>query len=216
MQTGAIDTLKAYGGKEIKVYDSSYDNSQIDQEGFLKVLLASFQFQDPFEAQDISKFIDNTVKLRELEVMKNFEDSVNKLSGTDALFLNATNMIGKKVSYEGDMTYVEDGKSEVSFSLPKDATDATVYIYDDENNIVDSATFHNLQANKSYKFALENEDIKDGYYKVSVVAHDGSQNIHAKVVSTALIEGIEKDSANILAKFAKGSIELNKIITIGV
>ncbi|BCD61866.1 flagellar basal-body rod modification protein FlgD [Nitratiruptor sp. YY08-26] len=215
MATSAIDTLQGLSGKEIKVYDANYDNSQIDQEGFLKVLLTSFQYQDPFEAQDITKFIDNTVKLRELEVMKNFEDSVNALNNNNTLFMNATNLIGKKVLYKGDNTYVLNGKSEVQFSLKKDANYAVVYLSNKEGEIVAKKEYSDLKANEKYVFEVNDETIEDGYYKVSVVAQEGEERVDAKVKATALVIGIEKDGANIVAIYDKGTIDIANIEKIG-
>ncbi|SMC09293.1 flagellar hook assembly protein FlgD [Nitratiruptor tergarcus] len=215
MATSAIDTLQGLSGKEIKVYDANYDNSQIDQEGFLKVLLTSFQYQDPFEAQDITKFIDNTVKLRELEVMKNFEDSVNALNNNNTLFMNATNLIGKKVLYEGDNTFVQNGKSEVQFSLKKDANHAVVYLSNEEGDIVAKKEYSDLKANEKYIFEVDDETIEDGYYRVSVVAKEGEERVDAKVKATALVTGIEKDGANIVAIYDKGTIDIANIEKIG-
>ncbi len=216
MNSSYLTTVKALNREEIKVYDANYDNSQIDQEGFLRVLLASFQYQDPFEAQDISKFIDNTVKLRQLEVMKGFEDSVSKLSGNDALFISATNMIGKKVIYEGSQTYIENGKSEVAFTPKEDAVSATVYIYDAENNIVAQKEFKEVKAGQKYRFAIDDASIPEGYYTVSVVAKRGTEDIPTTTYATARITGIQKEQGSLIATFEKGAIEISKIDQIGV
>ena len=217
-----IDTLQGFAGKDIKVYDANYDNSKMDQEGFFKVLLTSFQYQDPFETQDISKFIDNTVKLRELEVMKKFEDAVSALNDNNTLFLNTTNLIDKKVLYKGDETLVEDGETEVEFIPKKDASYATVYLYDKNHKVVAQETFKNLHANQRYTFKLSDSNVElsdtgisDGYYKVSVVAKDGEKSISSDIYSTAKVTGIQKDSGDIFALYDKGSISLSDIERIG-
>ena len=210
-----INTITGITGKEIEVFDANYDRSEMDQEGFLKVLLTSFQYQDPFETQDISKFIDNTVKLRELEVMRKFEDSVAMLSNNDTLFLNTTNLIGQKVLYRGDETYVEGGKSEVLFQLQKDAPQATLYFYDEEGEVIAQKSFRDLKANQKYSFELDDPQIADGYYKVSVVAKDGDEPIEAEIFSSAKVTGVKKDGSNILALFEKGEIGINDIEKIG-
>ena len=211
----AIDSIKSITGKEIEVFGANYDNSQIDQEGFLKVLLTSFQYQDPFEAQDISKFIDNTVKLRELEVMKNFEDSVKMLSSNDALFLNTTNLIDKSVMYEGSYTYVQNGKTEVAFTPKENAAQATLYLYDDNGNIVKEKSYSDLKAGTSYTFLLDDEEIKDGYYKVSVVAKNGEEKVDTTVKSTAYVTGVQKDGGKIVLLYEKGQIALSDVEKIG-
>ncbi len=210
-----IDTIQSITGKPIKVYDANYDNSKVDQEGFLKVLLTSFQFQDPFETQDISKFIDNTVKLRELEVMKNFEDAVKSLDDNNTLFLNTTNLIDKKVLYKGDQTLVEEGRTEVAFIPKKEASQATVYLYDKDDNIVAQKSYENLRPNEKYTFELDDPEVADGYYKVSVVAKNGDEKVGSEVMSTAKVTGIEKDGGDIWALYDQGKIALNDLEKIG-
>lgn len=209
-------TIQGLAGQEIKVYDANYDNSKIDKDGFLKILLASFKVQDPFETQDISKFIENTVKLRQLEVMNNFEDSVKKMSSNDALFLSATNMIGKKVLYEGEETYVQNGKSSVAFTLKEDVPQATLYIYDKNNNIVAKQEYKDLKAGKQYDFTLDDAQLADGYYRVSVVAKNGEKEVPHTIYATALVTGIQKDDNALMATYANGAIDITKITKIGV
>ena len=208
-------TVESVTGKAIPVYDVNHDNAQMDQEGFLKVLLTSFRYQDPFETQDIAKFIENTVKLRELEVMKKFEDSVQSLNDNNTLFLNATNLIGKSVLYKGERTYVENGKTNVSFELEEDAPQATVYLYDEEDNVVAKKTFTDLQAKKRYSFEVDDSDIADGYYRVSVVAQKESGGIKSEIYSTAKVNGIQKEGSNIMALIDDQEIPVSDIEKIG-
>lgn len=215
MATTPVTNIESFTGKEIKVYGANYDNSQMDQEGFLKVLLAAFAYQDPFEAQDISQFIDNTVKLRQLESYNSFEKSLQKLVSNDAIFLNATNMIGKKVVYEGVQTYVENGKSSVTFIPKEDATFGVIYVYDENNTVVAKKEFHNLQAGKEYSFAIDNPTLEDGYYNVSVQVKNGDQPVSTTIYSEAYITGIERDEEGIVAAFDKGTITIDKITKIG-
>ncbi len=210
-----INTIQGMAGHPIKVYDANYDNSKMDQEGFLKVLLTSFQFQDPFETQDIAKFIDNTVKLRELEVMKNFEDAVKSLDNNNTLFFNTANLIDKKVLYKGDETLVEEGKSEVEFIPKKDATQATLYLFDDEDNIVAQKEYTNLHANQKYTFELEDNQVPDGYYRVSVVAKNGEEKVESAVMSTAKVTGIERDSGDLWVLYERGKVSLDDLERIG-
>ncbi len=215
MAIDTLSTIKSVTGREIAVHDANFDNAQMDQEGFLKVLLTSFSYQDPFETQDISKFIDNTVKLRELEIMKNFEDSVAALSNNDALFLNATNLIGQQVFYQGDVAYVHNGKTYVEFSVKENADKATIYLYDKDGDVVAKKDFSDLQAGSRYSFDLDASDVADGYYRVSVVAKRAQNPVDALIFSTAKVEGIQKDQNSIVAIVDGKKIDINNIIKIG-
>ncbi|NPA03897.1 MAG: flagellar hook capping protein [Epsilonproteobacteria bacterium] len=210
-----IGSIESITGDTIKIFDANYDNSEMDQEDFLKVLLAQYQYQDPFETQDVSKLIDDTVKLQELKVMQEFEDSVNMLNSNDTLFFNTTNLIDKTVLYEGDLTYVSNGTTEVEFIPNSDADQAILYLYDQEGQIISTQEFRDVKADTSYTFTLNDPEVADGYYQVSVVAKLDNEPITTTIYSTALITGIEKDGNEILAIYEEGAIPISSIERIG-
>jgi len=212
-----IGSITGFAGQEIQVFDENYDNSQMDQEDFLKVLLANFQYQDPFEAEDISQFIDDTIKLRELEVMNDFENAVQTLTSDNSstLLLQASNLINEKIVYEGNQTYLQDGTSKIEFKLDSNADVVDIYVYDSNGNIVESETFSYLSGGVIYPYEINNDSLEDGYYSVSVVAKNVEGDVRSTVYSTALVTGVEKDYDNIVALFEYGSIDLDNIIQIG-
>ncbi|WP_281951160.1 flagellar hook assembly protein FlgD [Nitrosophilus kaiyonis] len=212
--TSPIDTIKGFSGKYLKIVDANFDNSKMNQEDFLKVLLATFKYQDPFEAQDISKFIDNTVKLRELEVMNNFENAVNKISSSDEMLLKAANLIGEKVEYLGNKTYFENGKSQIEFEVKEPADIVNVYLYDKNGNVIDQQEFKDIKPGSKKKIEFV-ENIDDGYYNISIIAKNSGEDVKTSIYSTAKISGVEKYDNTIKLLYAQGSLELNDIVKIG-
>lgn len=85
--------------KKPKVVDSNYDNSKMNREDFLKVLLTDLQFQDPLNAKDISEFIDNTIKLKQMESFDTLQKLADTFSQFSGSLLLAANLIGKKIKY---------------------------------------------------------------------------------------------------------------------
>ncbi len=217
MALNGINTIKGIDGKDIKVVDTNYDNSKMKNDDFLKVLLADLQWQDPLEAKDISQFIDNTVKLRQMEVLNNFQDTVDLLKNvnqTNAL-LYASNIINKQVVYEGNETYVKNGKSQVSFKLDQNAENVTITVLDRNGNVVESQTFQNLQAEKIYPFEINNPALSDGYYTVYVDAKNGEEVVSSTILSQGVVESVEKDGSKIYAVLNNQKIEIDKISQIG-
>lgn len=90
--------------KKPKVVDANFDNSKMSREDFLKVLLMDLQFQDPLNAKDISEFIDNTVKLKQMESFDSIQKLADAFSGISSNLMFASNLIGKNIVYD-------DGKS---------------------------------------------------------------------------------------------------------
>ncbi|TCK03879.1 flagellar hook assembly protein FlgD [Phorcysia thermohydrogeniphila] len=204
--------------EEPKIVDAGYDNSKMSQEDFLKVLLADIQWQDPLNAADISDFINNSVKLRELEVLNSFESSVKTFVSAiqSQALLFATGFIGKLVEYEGNQTYVKDGKGYVSFTLSAPADTVKVTVLDQSGNVVEEKVYSNLNAGEKYSLEIDNPDLPDGYYTVMVDAESGGAPVDATVVSLALVEEVRRDeSGNVYAVTEVSSIPVDKIVGIG-
>lgn len=92
-------------GKKPKVVESNYDNSKMSREDFLKVLLTDLKFQDPLNAKDISEFIDNTIKLKQMESFDSIQKLAEVFSGLSSSLLFASNLIGKNIKFgDGDQT----------------------------------------------------------------------------------------------------------------
>lgn len=217
MALDGINTIEGVNGKEITVVDSGYDNSKMSNDDFLKVLLTDLQWQDPLEAKDISQFIGNTVKLREMEVLNDFQSTVEtlkKANETNAL-VYASSLIGKKILYEGNQTYIKDGKGTAKFSLESNADIVEVTLLDSQGNVVERKSFQNLQAGKEYPFEINNNSLEDGYYTVYVNAKSGGTEVKAKVYSYANVESVEKDNDQIFVSFGNNKVELNKVSQIG-
>ncbi len=210
--TGIGDYLK-----KPEIVQAGYDNSKMENEDFLKVLLADLAWQDPLDAKDISEFINNTVKLRQMEVLNDFQETVKLLEEASEVnsLLYASNLIGKKVYYEGIYTYVENGKSQVKFKLEDSADIVKVTVMDQNGNVVEEETFSNLEGNKEYPFEIDNPSLTDGYYTVYIEAKKGEETVKATLISEGIAESVLRSSEGIKVIIHNSEIDLNSIVQIG-
>jgi len=205
------------GDSLVRVVGPDYDNSKMTKEEFLKVLLATIQWQDPLQAENISDFINNSVKLREMEVLDSFETSIEKLESSlkSTELFYATSFIGKEVLYLGDKTYVKDGKGKLYFKINKPASYVEVLIKDSDGKIVERKEFTALSAG-SYPVEIDNSSLEDGYYTVSVSAKDDEGNpIDVEIESYALIDGVRREGDRIYLTTSITQIPFENIIGIG-
>ena len=199
------------------IVDANYDNSKMSQNDFLKILLADLKWQDPLNVKDISDFIDNTVKLRQIESLDSIQKLVDTLSTFTNSIVNASSMIGKKVKYEGNQTYISQGQSNIEFKLNAPAQNVKVSLVDSNGNIVEQKEFTNLNGNTIYPLSIENQNLADGYYKVLVSAKDSAGNdVQATVYSTGIVNGIIKDNGSLSAKINNVNVPLDKILEISM
>ena len=213
----AVNGIYLNNDSQIKVVGPDYDNSKMTKSQFLKVLLATIQWQDPLQAENISDFINNSVKLREMEVLNSFENSVddlkNSLKSTELFY--ATSFIGKEVLYRGDKTYVKDGKGKFYFELKKPASYVEVVVKDFNGNVVDRKEFSGLSAG-SYPIEIDNPSLQNGYYKVSILAKDSNgKPVDVDVESFALIDGVRKKENGVYLTTSVEQIPLENVIGIG-
>ncbi len=199
------------------IADANFDNSKMEQSDFLKVLLADMQWQNPLEAKDVSDFINNSIKLREMEVLNNFETAINVLqsaNSSDAL-LQASGLIGQKISYEGSQTHIEAGKGTAEFKLDSNADLVKVTLLSDNGTIVQSQTFTDLQGRMTHPFEINDQSLEDGYYTVHIEASNQGNPVGSTTYGKALVEGIVKREGFLMAYFGSKEIDIDNITQIG-
>lgn len=213
----AVDGIFLNNESRFRVVGPNYDNSKMTKEQFLKVLLATIEWQDPLQAESISDFVNNSVKLREMEVLNSFEDSVDRLKNSlkSLELFYSTSFIGKRVLYSGDETYVEGGKGELRFKLKEPASYVEVVVKNSKGDVVERKEFTDLSSG-TYPVEIDNPSLPDGYYTVSVTAKNGEgRSIDVDVESYALINGIRKEKDGIYLTTSVNKIPLENVIGIG-
>ncbi len=90
-------------------YVQSFDN--MSAEDFMKIYLETLKFQDPFRQQDISKSVEDVVRLNQIKFftdtksfMETFTAWMNQLS-----FMQSVNLIGKSLVFATDTVDTSSG-----------------------------------------------------------------------------------------------------------
>jgi flagellar basal-body rod modification protein FlgD len=77
---------------------SSADNTKLDSQAFLKLLVAQLQYQDPSKPVDTSSFMNETATLTQVQTMEqNAQASTEMLAAQRAQ--TASSLVGHTVSY---------------------------------------------------------------------------------------------------------------------
>ena len=202
---------------EPKIVGPDFDNSKMSKDDFLKVLLANVQWQDPLEAADIYEIISNSVILREMEVLNSFENSVKELEESNSMLalISASSLIGKKIRYAGNVTYVENGKGYAEFKLDSNADLVKISLIDEDGNVVDSNIFYDLEGGETYPFEIDNQELKNGYYTVMVEAYKGEEKVNSAVISEVTVSSVQKLDDKIKIISGTLEIDLGEIVGIG-
>ena len=78
----------------------SSPGGQLDQDTFLKLLVAQMKYQDPMNPTDGTQFIAQTAQLTQVQTLQSLESTTTDLLSAQQL-LNASALIGKTVTYTG-------------------------------------------------------------------------------------------------------------------
>jgi len=94
--------MKVYYSNSVSNTGSVTDRNNISKDGFLRILLAQLQNQDPLNAKDNSEFVAQMAQFSALEQMQNLNESMNNLFLSQKVH-EGQSMVGKTVK-------VDDGK----------------------------------------------------------------------------------------------------------
>lgn len=112
-------------------YVQSFDN--LSAEDFMRIYLETLRFQDPFRQNDISKAIEDTVRLNQIKFftdMKRFVDSITAWLN-QMTFMQALNLIGRSFLFKTDLLDTVKG-GEYYILAGERMEGVTVRIYDGE------------------------------------------------------------------------------------
>jgi flagellar basal-body rod modification protein FlgD len=160
---------------------SSGANQTLDETDFLQLLTAQLQNQDPLNPTDSSDFASQLAQFASVEQLTNINSELTNMATSQTSLQNTmvSDLIGKTVTMSGNETTL-NGQANMSYTLPSNASNVTVSIYDSTGTLVKSATIGPETAgNNSYTWdGTDNNGntLAAGQYTFAVNAVDGSGN----------------------------------------
>jgi len=175
----------------------------LNQDVFLKLLLAELQNQDPMNPLEGKDFIAQLATLSQVEQTRKTNESLDLLLQYQSSINNAqaVSLIGKHVRAAGDeFTYNASGTPvDLSFYLKQSAASADVKIYDSNGKIVRTMSLGPQNSGLvNFKWdGLDNQGnmVPNGTYRFEVTAKDGSGNaVDAQTLMEGIVQGLSFDS----------------------
>jgi flagellar basal-body rod modification protein FlgD len=147
-------------------YVQSFDN--LSAEDFMKIYLETLRYQDPFRQQDISKSIEDVVRLNQIKFytdMKFFMDSFTTWMN-QITFLQTINLIGKDFVFSADVLNPADG-TEYYIVAGERVAGVKVQIYDGDELVKEIEMDLERGLNP-----LDLSDLPAGQYTVRITKDD--------------------------------------------
>jgi flagellar basal-body rod modification protein FlgD len=185
----------------------------LNKDDFLQLFVTQLKNQDPLNPQDSSQFVTQLAQLTQVEqaynTNTNLQNLVTAVKGTSSL--NASSMIGRNVTAEGNSVNFGGNAMQLNYSLPSATAATTVTVTDSAGKTVRTI---NMAANPSGL----NSIVWDGknntgallsagvyHFGVEGKASDGT-TIAGKTFTTGKVDGIAFNGTDPVIKI--GNIEI--------
>ncbi len=199
--------------QEPKVLPPNYTQGvdSLTSEDFLKIYIETLRYQDPFQSQDLSKMLDDMVKLNQVRF---FNDIRSFTEGLKALFnqstlLSSLSLIGKDVIFSTEEVNTVKGGQYYLLS-PENISQATVKFFDGDQVVKEIRIDLKKGLNE-----LNLDGLPKGQFRVKVFK-DGLEYPNVQLGIKGSIKAAAIMNGQLLFELLDGSmIDPSKIIYLG-
>ncbi len=144
-------------------YIQSFDNLTSNE--FMQIYLETLRYQDPFKDNDLSKMLEDMVRLNQIRFFNDVQTFINSISGwfNQMTFINGVSLIGKSFVFSTDTIDTVKGGTYYLLS-PEDMEGVKIEIYDGDQKIKEIEMDLSRGLNK-----LDISDLPKGQYTIKVV-----------------------------------------------
>jgi flagellar basal-body rod modification protein FlgD len=155
--------------------------SNMDQDDFLKLLVAQLEHQDPLNPVDDKDMTAQLAQFSSLEQLTNINTGIKSLvdAQNQGSMLSAVGFIGKGIKADGfNLSKTGDTTSTVYYSLGEAVANMQVNIYAEDGTLVRTDVIGSKQAGE-FQYTWDGKDtsgtkMADGTYGVAIIAEDSS------------------------------------------
>lgn len=208
------------GYRENSKFVDAKEHNSMGKDGFIKLLSHQLSNQDPMNPMDQKDFAADLAQFSQLEQMTNINTTLKeqtKNANAEKQFYGAS-FLGKKVITKGtSLKFTGEGKVQVPFSLPKDASRVIVRIVDEKNQLVQQLDYDKMnkgaQSVEWDGISTDNAPAQKGDYQVQVYAWDDAmQPFAGETKSSGLVTGVSFENGETILKVdGKKSIFLRDV-----
>jgi len=172
------------------------------KDDFMKLMIEQLKYQDPLNPMESQEFAAQLAQFSSLEQLSNLNSAVNESIDANYLLTQSINntltatLIGKEVKFAGnELQNNGDNTVKFGYTLPANANDVTVSIYDSAGNLVRKFE-HQPSTQGDHKLSWdftdnEGKKLEKGKYTVKVeVETDDETPITAQIFQYGSITGV--------------------------
>jgi flagellar basal-body rod modification protein FlgD len=198
-------------------------NMQISESGFLRLISAQMQSQNPLQPADPTQFLTQLEGMSEVSSMQNVQSSINALTSSmqSSQVLSGTSLLGHFVLAPGASARLSAGGTvSGAVSAPAGASALTVAITDASGALVKSLSVAPQSSGLTYYTwdgtTSSGAVAPPGQYQISVSAAVGgaSQALSPLVASQVASVTLDPSSNTLQLNTSNGTIPLSSIVSV--
>ncbi len=221
-----IDATQPTSGSQVLAEASTSRNTGfIDQEQFLKLLIAQLQNQDPLTPMESQEFASQMAQFASLERLSSIDTRLAESLDAEIMSTQAINntmaasLIGKQVVASGESVVLNDGIANLHFTLAASAKDVEITIYDEEGLIVQTLWRRKLGQGENLTVwdgtDSNGKSVADGTYTYSINATDQEGNqISVLQTTSGIITGVSYEGGIATLLSGDMSFPMGNVISI--
>lgn len=176
--------------------------SELNQDDFLKLMVAQLENQDPTSPQDNAAFLGQIAQFSTVSGVQDLVDGFGDLSSV--LYANqaltAAGLVGEKVVTDSNVALLKpDQTLDATIDIPSNATGVTLYIQDISGRLVHTQPLGPaLQGDLKVQWDGTNAEgvrLPEGQYRISAEAVMAGQNRSIPVYTHNLVDSVTIDSS---------------------
>ncbi len=222
-----IDATQATGGSQVLPEASQSRNTSgfIDQEQFLKLLIAQLANQDPLSPMESQEFASQMAQFASLERLTSIDTRLSESLEAEMMSTQAINntmaasLIGKQVVASGNGVVLQNGIGNLHFSLAAPAKDVEITIYDEQGNTVQTIWRRKLNQGENVAVwngtDLSGKSVGDGTYTYAIHAIDFEGNpVNTLQTTSGIITGVSYEGGVATLLSGDMSFQMGNVISI--
>ncbi|OHD96212.1 MAG: flagellar hook capping protein [Sulfurimonas sp. RIFCSPHIGHO2_12_FULL_36_9] len=213
--------LNAATSAEYVAPSTAKDNTVLDKDDFMTLLLVELQHQDPTEPMDSEKILSQTSQLATLEASENTNKALSDLAASLGMSqqFSTISAIGKTADIGSNAVVFEEG-SATTFEMyfPDDVQQGNIEITDVNGNVLKTLDV-GTNPKGVYKFTWDGTDsggntLDSGIYYASASYTNPSGTSLKSRVGAYPIESVRFENNETLVKVGSSYVPLSKIVEV--
>ena len=213
--------LNAATSAEYVAPSTAKDNTVLDKDDFMTLLLVELQHQDPTEPMDSEKILSQTSQLATLEASENTNKALSDLAASLGMSQQFSTIaaIGKTADIGSNAVVFEEG-SATTFEMyfPDDVQQGNIEITDVNGNVLKTLDV-GTNPKGVYKFTWDGTDsggntLDSGIYYASASYTNPSGTSLKSRVGAYPIESVRFENNETLVKVGSSYVPLSKIVEV--